>query len=143
MSQTELVYMIVLLFPIAFITMWSFVLWLLSRLSGWSRLAQTYGTPEPRTPAGNKAWRWQSGSVGLVGYRGCLHIGVSPSGVALAVAWPFRLCHQDLFIPWNALHDRKDTKIFWYQTTRFQVGNPTQGSVQVPTEVLGSFGDKL
>lgn len=140
--NSTVILIVAIVFPVAFLTLWCLVLLLLSRISGWNRLARSYSREQTRTAQDGQAYRWQSGTVGIVGYRNCLHIGVSASGISLAVAWPLNVGHRDLFIPWNALHDRIDKKIFWYQVTRLQVGNPALARLQLPTKVFAASGDK-
>ena len=136
MDGTMLGMTIALLFPIAFGIMWCGVLFLLSRVSGWSRLAQFYARSE--TPEGGTEFRWQTGMVGVVSYRNCLHIRVLPSGLWLSVAFPLSVGHQRLFIPWTAVHGQQDGKFLWHEVTRFDVGHPPQGRVRLPSKVFAA-----
>jgi hypothetical protein len=54
--------------------MWTLIPWLLSRVGGWSRLAERF--PAPAQPDG-KRFRSQSGRLGLVNYNHCLTIYIS------------------------------------------------------------------
>jgi hypothetical protein len=85
------------LFPVFFIAMWAFVLFLLALLGGWSHLAQYYQT---QTTFNGQIWRFRSGRLGWVGYNGCLTLGANDEGLYLAVFPFFRIGHPPLFIPW-------------------------------------------
>jgi len=121
------------LMPLVFPLFWCAVSFLLSRFSGWRRLALMHGTDRP--PRGT-SFRWQSGSVGLVRYRNCLNIRAAQEGLFISVAWPFRVGHKPLLVPWSAIHDAQPQKILWRDFTKFQIGTPPIASVQIPTEVF-------
>lgn len=134
MDATTLTVLIVVLFPLVFAVFWCAVLFLLSRLGGWSRLARQYARND--VPDSGREYRWQSGRVGLVGYNHCLHVRVRQSGLALSVAFPLSVAHPPLFIPWSAIHDREDVSMFWLKATRFEVGQPTLARLMLPRKVF-------
>ena len=121
------------LFPLVFPVFWCVVCLLLSVVGGWKSLAESYGTD--LSPRGT-AFLWQSGAVGLVAYRNCLNIHATPDGLFLSVAWLFRVGHRPLFIPWRAIHNVEARQILWRSLTRFQVGTPAVGSVQIPSRIF-------
>lgn len=90
--------LLVVLVIISFIGVWKFVCFLLSRASGWSRLATHYR-------AGSKfsgtQWTSQSGRLGWVSYRSILILGANPDGLYVAVSSFFRTGHRPLLIPWS------------------------------------------
>lgn len=69
-------------------------------VSGWRRLAQVYKAAD--SPRG-KSFYMRSGGVGLISYRSCLNVSVTPEGMFLSVFPLFRLCHPTLFIPWASI----------------------------------------
>ena len=136
MDQTTLIAAIVVGFPLFFGALWCGVLFLLSRVSGWSRLADTYGRGE--TPTGAQALAWQSGMVGFVSYRNCLHLRATPAGLWLSLAWPLNVGHRPLLIPWNAMHERRETKFLWHRATQVEVGQGKRVRLRLPPEVFDS-----
>lgn len=121
------------LLPLVFPLFWHAVCFLLSRFSGWQRLALAYGTD--RAPRGTP-FRWQSGSVGVVRYRNCLDIRVAQEGLFISVALPFRLGHKRMPVPWNAINNAPPQKDLLHDFTKFQIGTPAIASVQIPTQVF-------
>ncbi|HNT73822.1 MAG TPA: hypothetical protein PKH77_02260 [Anaerolineae bacterium] len=92
--------LIVMAFPLIFIPFWCFVVWLLSRLGGWGRLASFYRAVEPFT---GQTWTWRGGRLGFVNYRSVLTLGADPAGLYLAVMPLFRVGHAPLWIPWSEI----------------------------------------
>ena len=133
MTPSLLVILIVLLFPLAFGGMWCGVLLLLSRLSGWHRLAQHFASD--RLPDGTR-FQWQSGYLGLISYRHCLNITVAANGLHLAVSLPFRIGHPNLLIPWQAIGPRSDERFFWHSLSRMEIGRPALATLKLPASVM-------
>lgn len=121
-----------LLLPLIVPLWFGFILWLLSRLGGWARLAATY--PPHTLPYGRKMW--VAARVGWVNYNGCLRVWVGPEGMFLSLIWPFSIFHKPLFIPWSAIRNRQDHKMLWVRTTRFDIGDPRITTMQLPTKVF-------
>ncbi|MCP3098504.1 hypothetical protein LZ198_06385 [Myxococcus sp. K15C18031901] len=90
------------------------VAFVLSRASGWSRLARR----QPRCGAGG----W--GRVGWIDYRSCLVVGGDARGLYLVPVLPFRPFHPPLRIPgsegWSRTHDNA---CFLLDVVRFDVGS--------------------
>lgn len=90
--------MIVVLFPIAFATIWFGVMWILALTGGWRALASRYAHPRP-IPA--SAIAGISGMIGWVGYNHVLKIATTDQYLYLDVSAPFRIGHPALRIPWR------------------------------------------
>ena len=91
---------LLLLVIISFVLIWSFVVWLISRLSGWHRLARHYRTSAP--PTGQPV-RQMLAMLGSARHRGTLTLQAAPAGLYLTVMVLFRLGHPPLLIPWSAV----------------------------------------
>lgn len=91
---------IVVVFPIFFVGMWTFVCLIISSISGWSGMAKHYRCPEglQGTPL-SSGW---ANMVGVASYRGVLHFEATPQGLVARVSRLFPL-HPALLIPWGAL----------------------------------------
>jgi hypothetical protein len=124
---------ILLAFPIFFAGMWSFVCLLISRLSGWSRMATRFATTEP--PMGRR-FAWQSGRVGMSNYNSVLNIDVSPRGMRLDVLGLFRIGHRPLFIPWSEIRNATTRRFLFWETVVFEVGSPSLAKVRLPKKVF-------
>ncbi|MEH2075011.1 MAG: hypothetical protein V7K57_11555 [Nostoc sp.] len=66
----------------------------------WNRLAKLYRTKE--APPQN-FFRMQSGSVGLVHYKGTLNVGITAEGIYLSIFPLFSFGLTPLLIPWSAI----------------------------------------
>lgn len=103
------------LFPVAFIAIWVGVMWLLSRISGWHKLAKYYlyrgeirGVSRSFQGAMLGYSRWR-----LVRYRGCLNVTVD-SGMLILKPWfIFGAFHPPLGIPLEELMRADRTFLFW------------------------------
>jgi len=76
------------------------IVFLLSKISGWSALAQRYplrgGFPKPKKRFGYGFFR------GWVGYNGGIIVGSDQSGLYLrAMPVIFSFCHAPIYIPWR------------------------------------------
>lgn len=108
-------------FLIGFPLFWSAIVLLLSRVSGWHRLAQRY-----RAPA-SFAGEVRSGCHGMLGhvsYRGTLTIGANRAGLYLAVMRIFAIGHPPLFIPWTEIHARRG-RVLFMQVVTLAIGSPS------------------
>ena len=84
---------------------WIGASWLISRLSGWRRLAEAYSE---RLPFTGKHWWFQSAEMARMShYGGSLIVGANREGLHLAVLLPFRIGHPALFIPWSDISMRE------------------------------------
>lgn len=84
--------------PIAVFLFWCGILFVISRVSGWSRLAERYAASGP---APSKVHRFRSARFGWPGYNNCLTIGGDMRGLYLAMFPVLRQGHTPLYIPWH------------------------------------------
>ena len=112
---------------------WVFVLWLLSELSGWRKLAAVYRAERP--PSGRRL-SMQGGWVGSTLYRGCLTIYTSHEGLYVSL-WPvFRFREPPLFIPWSAIHNAREKRWIFSRLIEFDIGSPRIGTMRLLPNVL-------
>ena len=109
--------------------MWCFLSWLLSRLSGWSRLAEHY--PASQGIVGESA-HMRSGRIGAVHYHSALSFRVNDEGLRIAVAFPLRLGHPPIFIPWEEFHHVTEDVIMYSHKVKAAVGRPTLSRLTLP-----------
>jgi hypothetical protein len=90
-------------FLVFFVVMWVGVSLLLSKISGWSRLAEHYRLVG--SFAGPKSYMCSAMFRRFVGYNNVLIVGFDQTGLYLAVWIPFRIGHPPLLIPWQAVRN--------------------------------------
>jgi len=79
---------------------------------GWRALAARYPYPAV-PPADEEHFRFSSvrtagGVVGTASYGSIVTVGLSSSGVSLALSAPFRLFHPAILVPWSAVAECRD-----------------------------------
>ncbi len=98
--------------------MWVFVLFALSRQSGWARLAEDFSQNKDRDPIDGIKYKLSSGKMNNASFSNCILIGANEHGVGMKIMFLFSLFHKPLFIPWSniksiTLEDNSDkTSIF-------------------------------
>ncbi len=121
------------IFPFFFVLVWCAVVWLISQLSGWNRLAQRY---RARQSATGKRWAWQYGLIGWAGYNGVLILTANAEGLFMEVFWLFGIGHPRLFIPWREFHQVRRKDFLWRHQVRANIGLPTLATVRLPAAVF-------
>jgi hypothetical protein len=87
------------IFPLLFVGIWLLVMFVLSRASGWSSLANSYPSNEPFS---GTVEHWQSAQMRATShYNGCLNFGANAHGLYLVPMLLFRSFHPALSIPWS------------------------------------------
>jgi hypothetical protein len=109
--------------------MFALVTGLLSAVGGWGRIARAY---PGRPPTAGRRLAFQSGMVGPVSYRNVLTVVAADEGLHVSVAWPFRVGHPDLFLPWSALHHPRRRRLLWWDLVTVDVGDPPVGRISLP-----------
>jgi len=106
-------------FVLAFAGLWSFVLWLISILGGWSKLANQFRRRESVT---GTTWWFQSAELRRFApgnYGSCLRIVANQDGIGFSVLFPFRICHPPLFFPWSDILVEQKMVFFIFKRVRF------------------------
>lgn len=132
-STVNDIFYVIAAFAIIFPIFWSSIIWLVSQISGWARLAQRYRATLP--PAG-KRWTLQYGMVGWAGYNGVLTLTPSAEGLFMETMIFFRVGHPRLFIPWGEFREAKVNSFFFRRQVHAKVGFPTVASVRLPAAVF-------
>lgn len=114
---------ILVAFSIFSVSLWSGIVFLLSYLSNWQKLAVRYQTsffPEDV--------RWCSALINRCRYSGTIRYAVSETGLYLRTAKLFTLGHKPLFIPWDKME---------YESGRFYLFYPAKIKVDGVTIYMG------
>lgn len=106
----------VIAFPVLFITIWSFVLWITSHMSGWRRLAKLYPFKNEKV----SAWKQRGGGgiysrkLPFAGMRGRLTVGASKAGYVIKPPFIIRPFHPALFLPFEKIQSEEDRKFLTF-----------------------------
>jgi hypothetical protein len=104
--------LLVVLAPLAVLLFVLVLLGALSRLSGWSRLADAY---PGRAQAARPRRRWGYAVFrGWIGYNGCLVVAADERGMDIA-GMPLLLTfgHPPIYIPWSEVIQIRWRRILW------------------------------
>lgn len=128
---------LVLLFPVFFVGLWCLICLLISRIGGWSRLAEKFATTE--VPPGTVLEGQSVKLSGLTNYNRCLTIIIAKEGLYMKV-WPiFGIGHKPILIPWNEIRNGKPGRFLWMRTVSFEAGNPKIARISLSEKVFNMF----
>lgn len=94
---------------IFFVVGWIVVLLMISRITGWSRLAEKYRTYKKPDFKLLRLVQVNWGSPLMAG--NIYTLGSSYKGLYLAVLFPFRIGHPPLLIPWRDIKAKKEKRL--------------------------------
>ena len=120
---------------LAYAVFWCFVLYSISRMTGWGQLAKSFRTR--LVPAGQR-FSWQSIRLGWMGgYNHCVNIVVNAEGLYLALQLPFRCGHAPLFIPWSEISTgQRKRQLFGGPQAELAIGTPTIATMRISMKVI-------
>lgn len=106
MNDTSILIYLPFLFVLFFTLLWTAVTGLLSKLGGWSLLAERF-PGSAKQPHGRR-FTFTSALIRRfrlfpVNYRGILFVTIGPEGLYLDIFFLFRFLSPPLFIPWRAV----------------------------------------
>jgi hypothetical protein len=117
----------------AILLTWFGAMYVFSVIGGWMELGHRFAANQ--TPSG-KRFLLQSAKVGNVSYGGMLTVWVSSQGLHLSIWMPFAVGHQPVLIPWDQIQVVSTTKVFWYETVKFDVGSPRIATIELLKKVF-------
>ncbi len=110
MEHAALVVLIVVIFFVAFPLFWVGMVFLISRLSGWGRLARSFAAERP---VSGDVFNWCSARFGLfTNYSHCLTITVADDAIHMQPLALFKFGHAPLLIPRRAVTYRRSSFFF-------------------------------
>lgn len=121
-------------FLIVFPLFWCFVVWLISHVGGWQRLARHYAAGD--RPVTGQRCSGVQGMVGWASYRGTLTLHFNAEGFFMEVMPLFKIGHRRLFIPWSEISARSPHRVFWWKTERLSIGQPAVNTITLPAALL-------
>ena len=119
---------IITLFFFAWIAM---VWYVLPKLSGWSNLAEKYGTDRiPEHEAANYLRIWYC-KIGWINYRNVVRFYEVNDGLLLSLRWLFRGRQKNILIPWSEFKEIQERKILFIKRVKMVIGNPQISSIEL------------
>jgi hypothetical protein len=129
-------YLLPLVFPMYFVSIWLVVGMSVSRIGGWWSLAKVYRTQDEFH---GDTWRWQSGQMRYcTNYNRALTIGSSAQGLYLSSMFLVRFMHPPLLVPWSEIKVQKNNGWLIKYVT-FSLGH----ELAVPLKVRESLAAKI
>jgi len=123
-------------FAIFFLFIWILVNFLISRLTGWARMAGHY--PAEGGYSG-KVWRFQTLTTRRgMGYKGSANVGADSRGLYLSLFFLFRFGHPPMFVPW------RDITITEKQVSKTKMLELRfRKTENLPVRIFARLGDRL
>lgn len=126
-------------FLLYFLGIWVGILFILSKIGGWSLLAEKYRDD------GSKVHRWRRFTRGIfrysVAYKGCLWVSPEADGLYLKTGplFFFRMFHPPLRIPWSAIKSASERKYWWMKLIDLEFTDPPM-KISLDAEALKDAG---
>ena len=139
MNQAVFVVFIVIVFLIVFPLFWSGIVYMISRLGGWSDLAKRYATQEPFS---GTTFQMQSVTIGILGnYRSVVTIGASDDGLYLNPLVFYRPGHPPLLIPWDDIEPRQARGLSFVEMVSFSPQKTSKRTVSISRKLAGKLSN--
>jgi hypothetical protein len=126
--------LVIIIWPVFFIALWSGIVMLMSFTGGWRRLARSYRATEQ--PTGGNSVPYVTGMVGMARYKRLLKVTTNEHGMFIEIRWIFRIGHPTLFIPWRDIHNARKITLFYWEFVGFDVGSPKVASMRLPSQIF-------
>lgn len=129
-----IVTLVIIVWPIFFIALWSAIVFAFSLIGGWWWLARRYraaGRPE-----GGRSFPSTTGSVGISRYSGVLTVTTNERGMFIEISWIFRIGHPTLFIPWSDIRNARRSKLLYWEHVAFDIGDPKLAGMRLRSAIF-------
>ena len=130
MQEVAFIILIIVGFVIAFTALWTGIVWLTSRLGGWSSLAHEF--PSTGRIEGEEFKFCSARLRYVVNYSHCLTITVMDSGLHLRPMIFFRIGHPALLIPRSAVKTMQRGFMPFFGSTKLTIARKGD---QTPTTI--------
>jgi len=125
-----------LYFAIFLLVLWLLLNLIISRLTGWARMAAHY--PNVGGFSG-KLWRFQTITTRRgMGYKGSTTVGADSRGLYLSLLFIFRFGHPPLFVPWRDI-TITEKQIFKIRALELRF----RKTEDLPLRIFAKLGDRL
>jgi len=124
MSDAFFAILYIIAFSVVFVLFWAGIVFLISRLSGWSNLAKEFPAPED---VDGRVFNWCSARLRMfVNYSNCLTVIVSSAGIYLEPMIFFRIGHKPILIPGYAIMELSRGSSIFFTTTKLAIRTHTR-----------------
>ena len=125
-----------LYFAIFFLVLWLLLNLIISRLTGWARMAAHYPVIGAFT---GKIWRFQTITTRRgMGYKGSANVGADSRGLHLSLFFIFRFGHPPLFVPWRDI-TITEKQVFKSKVLELRF----RKTEDLPVRIFAKLGDHL
>ncbi len=119
MQNTLFIISIIIAFIIFFTLLWTGIVYLISRLSGWASLAGEF--PAIGRVQGN-VYNWCSARFRyFANYSNCLTVIVSPAGIYMQPIAFLKIGHKPIMIPREAISELECSNTFLFATANLEI----------------------
>jgi len=110
-----------LLFPLAFLGMWSAVIFIVSH-AGWRTFAEHY----PARAASGTTYLARHARFGSVlgTYHNAVRVSFRSDGIYFSMLFPFRPFHQPFLVPWTSVRSAERSHILFMPRLRVAIDDP-------------------
>lgn len=92
------------------------VLFIISRVGGWSVLARRF--PDRKLFQGRE-WRFRRMNLSTyAGYKNVVTIGANAEGLRFSMPWFFSAGHDPFFVPWADIVECRETTVLFFAVTQ-------------------------
>jgi len=133
-SESFFVLFIIFVCVDLFIAIWLGMLFLISRLGGWSKLYKAYKFPD-RVQKPFLTRKFQSMQIGLSNYNGVMTLSYHPEGLGVEVMILFRFQHPKILIPWREIKLKEKSKSL-FKWSKLEIGSPPIATISVNDKIL-------
>ena len=124
-------------FLIIFPVLWCLIVWIMSYVGGWQRLARRYAAGV--RPVVGEQRSGFAGMAGVVTYRSVLTLHLNREGFFVEVMPLFRIGHPRLFIPWSEISAREPYWVLFWKAERLTIGRPPAATLTLPKDLLARY----
>ncbi|MCX7020518.1 MAG: hypothetical protein WCK47_01005 [bacterium] len=124
------------------------IVFVLTRLAGgrggnWKGLAKRYTSSE--APPDGNMFKKQTIRMGSVNYKNCVTIGVSQSGLYLALSGFFGKAARlsSVLIPWEDIKVSGATRLYWRSAVMLNIANPPLAQVTLYQNIFNAIQQHL
>ena len=107
-------------FPVFFIALWIFVIFIISRFA-WAKMAAAYPGSED---FGGTRIGIISLAVNMMNYNNAIVLKYNDEGLYLKPLFLFRIFHKPVFIPWQEVKDVHDKTVHFFSYKLMTIGDP-------------------
>lgn len=122
-----------------FILLWISFLTLLSKVTGWSSLAEQlpwHNNTSQMQGGSNTKFKFLYGTFNKTQYKNCLTVVTNQYCLTLKVGFPFSFGHKPLVIPWEKIKSLKSDKSMFRHWMNLSLVSPLKADIALPEKIF-------